>query len=173
MGCRTGGEAGNVVVPAENLLGGQGNGFSIAQHQFNRFRLRLGGCALGMDERSQQLAIEYANSREVFGDNQAIQWMLTDSQYDIESICWNTYYAAWYFTSQTGPHTRERTLSTQMTGRISQTLLNENRRLLFCEAPCAFSKYRFPTDTTSIRLQRRSPSSGLLRCRGPWPELQN
>lgn len=89
----------NVIVPAENLLGEEGAGFEIAQHQFNRFRLRLGGLALGMAERSQQLAVEYANSREVFGgrlgDNQAIQWMLTDNQYDIESIRWNTYYAAW------------------------------------------------------------------------------
>jgi alkylation response protein AidB-like acyl-CoA dehydrogenase len=89
----------NVIVPAENLLGGEGNGFSIAQYQFNRFRLRLGGAALGMSLRSQELAIEYAKTREVFGgklgDNQAIQWMLTDSQYDIESIRWNTYYAAW------------------------------------------------------------------------------
>lgn len=89
----------NVVVPAENLLGEEGAGFQIAQHQFNRFRLRLGGLALGTSERSQQLAVEYANSREVFGgklgDNQAIQWMLTDNQYDIESIRWNTYYAAW------------------------------------------------------------------------------
>jgi len=89
----------NVIVPAENLLGEEGAGFEIAQHQFNRFRLRLGGLALGVAERSQELAVEYANSREVFGgklgDNQAIQWMLTDNQYDIESIRWNTYYAAW------------------------------------------------------------------------------
>jgi len=89
----------NVVVPAENLLGEEGAGFAIAQHQFNRFRLRLGGSALGMAERSQELAVEYARSRKVFGkalgDNQAIQWMLTDSQYDIESIRLNTFYAAW------------------------------------------------------------------------------
>lgn len=89
----------NVVVPAENLLGEEGAGFEIAQHQFNRFRLRLGGLALGMSERSQQLATEYATQRKLFGgllsDNQAIQWMLTDNQYDIESIRWNTYYAAW------------------------------------------------------------------------------
>ena len=89
----------NVIVPAENLLGEEGGGFSIAQHQFNRFRLRLGGTALGMSLRSQELAVDYANNRQVFGgslgDNQAIQWMLTDNQYDIESIRWNTYYAAW------------------------------------------------------------------------------
>lgn len=89
----------NVIVPAENLLGAEGEGFSIAQHQFNRFRLRLGGTALGMAERSQELAVEYARERKVFGkalgDNQAIQWMLTDNQYDIESIRLNTYYAAW------------------------------------------------------------------------------
>ena len=89
----------NVIVPAQNLLGEEGAGFEIAQHQFNRFRLRLGGLALGMAERSQQLAVEYANNREVFGgklgNNQAIQWMLTDNQYDIESIRLNTYYAAW------------------------------------------------------------------------------
>jgi alkylation response protein AidB-like acyl-CoA dehydrogenase len=89
----------NVIVPAENLLGEEGAGFEIAQHQFNRFRMRLGGLALGIAERSQQLAVEYATGREVFGgklsDNQAIQWMLTDNHFDTESIRWNTYYAAW------------------------------------------------------------------------------
>lgn len=89
----------NVIVPAKNLLGQEGAGFAIAQHQFNRFRLRLGGTALGMSLRSQELAVDYAKNRQVFGgalgSNQAIQWMLTDSQFDIESIRWNTYYAAW------------------------------------------------------------------------------
>lgn len=89
----------NVEVPAENLLGEEGAGFEIAQHQFNRFRMRLGGLALGVSERSQELAVEYASNRKVFGkslgSNQAIQWMLTDNQYDIESIRWNTYHAAW------------------------------------------------------------------------------
>ncbi|MGM7672215.1 acyl-CoA dehydrogenase family protein [Microbacterium sp. A93] len=89
----------DVVVPAENLLGEDGAGFKIAQHQFNRFRLRVGASALGMSERSQELAVEYANTREVFGgklgDNQAIQWMLTDNHFDIESIRWNTFHAAW------------------------------------------------------------------------------
>lgn len=89
----------NVEVPAENLLGDEGAGFEIAQHQFNRFRMCLGGLALGVSERSQALAVEYATSRQVFGkslgSNQAIQWMLTDNQYDIESIRWNTYNAAW------------------------------------------------------------------------------
>ena len=89
----------DVEVPEENVLGGLGNGFAIAQRQFNRFRLRLGGSALGMALRSQELAIEYAKEREVFGtklgSNQAIQWMLTDSEYDIQSIKWNTFYAAW------------------------------------------------------------------------------
>ena len=89
----------NVEVPAENLLGDEGAGFEIAQHQFNRFRMRLGGLALGVSERSQALAVEYATHRQVFGkslgSNQAIQWMLTDNQYDIESIRWNTYNAAW------------------------------------------------------------------------------
>lgn len=89
----------NVEVPAENLLGDEGAGFEIAQHQFNRFRMRLGGLALGVSERSQALAVEYATNRQVFGkslgSNQAIQWMLTDNQYDIESIRWNTYNAAW------------------------------------------------------------------------------
>jgi alkylation response protein AidB-like acyl-CoA dehydrogenase len=89
----------DVEVPAENLLGEEGAGFEIAQHQFNRFRMRLGGLALGVSERSQDLAVDYANERKVFGkslgSNQAIQWMLTDNQYDIESIRWNTYNAAW------------------------------------------------------------------------------
>jgi|KBSSwiStaDraftv2_1062776.scaffolds.fasta_scaffold21379_6 acyl-CoA dehydrogenase len=89
----------NVIVPAENLLGGEGGGFSLGQQQFNWHRLRLGGMALGMAERSLEIAVQFAKERVVFGkplgSNQAIQWMITDSQYDIESIRWATYYGAW------------------------------------------------------------------------------
>lgn len=98
----------DVRVPRENLLGAPGAGFQVAQHQFNRFRVRLGAIALGMAERSQELAVEWANEREVFGrwlgDYQAIQWMLTDSAYDIESIRWNLYHAAWLVDQQSGEY---------------------------------------------------------------------
>ena len=66
----------NVEVPAENLLGDEGAGFEIAQHQFNRFRMRLGGLALGVSERSQALAVGYATKRpgvgKSLGSNQAV-----------------------------------------------------------------------------------------------------
>lgn len=98
----------NVRVPRENLLGELGQGFTIAQHQFNRFRVRMGAIALAMAERSQEIAVDWANQREVFGrklgDHQAIQWMLTDNAFDIECIRWNTFHAAWLVDQAAGDY---------------------------------------------------------------------
>jgi acyl-CoA dehydrogenase len=87
----------NCVVPAENMLGGEGMGFYIGIKQFNSARLRAPAFALGAAERCLDLAIEYAKSREAFGrrlgEFQAIQWMIADSKMDLESMRWMLYHA--------------------------------------------------------------------------------
>jgi alkylation response protein AidB-like acyl-CoA dehydrogenase len=55
--------------------------------------------ALGIAERALGMAVEYANTRETFGSkigtNQAIQWMLADSEVEIEAARWLILRAAW------------------------------------------------------------------------------
>ena len=89
----------NCVVPAKNMLGGEGMGFYMGVKQFNSARLTEPAHAIGASERCLNLAIEYAKSRELFGRHlgefQAIQWMLADSKIDLECMRWMLYHAAW------------------------------------------------------------------------------
>lgn len=89
----------NVRVPAENVLGEVGQGFNLAMQWIGQGRYMIPARAIGSAERMLQMAVDYAKIRTSMGnpiaDYQAIQWMIADSQVDIESTKWLTLYAAW------------------------------------------------------------------------------
>src|SRR6266567_2933017 len=64
-------------VPAENMLGREGEGFKIARITLDRTRIGIGAQALGIAQGALDLAVSYAKQRVQFGkpiaDNQAIQ----------------------------------------------------------------------------------------------------
>jgi len=72
----------NLVVPHENLLGGQGNGFTMGQHRLAYGRLRHGMHNVAMAQRALDMAVAHVTQRETFGrllaDRQGVQWMLAD-----------------------------------------------------------------------------------------------
>jgi acyl-CoA dehydrogenase len=72
----------NLVVPHENLLGGQGNGFNMGQHRLAYGRLRHGMHNVAMAQRALDMAAKRVTERETFGrllaDRQGVQWMLAD-----------------------------------------------------------------------------------------------
>lgn len=90
----------NCVVPAENMVGGESEGFRQAMDHFNKVgRLGTAAQVLGMAGRSLDLAIRYVKKRRVFGKSlgqfQGIQWMIVDSRVDIEAMKWFVYHTAW------------------------------------------------------------------------------
>ncbi len=78
----------NVRVPASHLVGTEGGGFKLAQGWLGHGRVKHGARALGVAERSLELATSYAHQRVTFGrplsDRQGIQWMLGDMYMDLE-----------------------------------------------------------------------------------------
>lgn len=88
-----------VRVPAENLVGGEGNGFRLAQGWITYGRIRHAARACGVSERCLDLAAKYAKERKTFGallaDRQSIQWMLADSYTDIQATRLMMRHAAW------------------------------------------------------------------------------
>lgn len=72
----------NLVVPAENLLGGEGNGFNMGQHRLAYGRLRHGMHNIAMAQRALDIALKHITNRSTFGkplhDRQAVQFMLAD-----------------------------------------------------------------------------------------------
>jgi acyl-CoA dehydrogenase len=89
----------DVRVPSRNVLGEIGQGFELGMKWIGKGRYLIPSNALGIAERALGMAIEYANTRETFGrkigDNQAIQWMIADSEVEIEAARWLILRAAW------------------------------------------------------------------------------
>ena len=74
----------NCRVPAENLIGGEGEGFVTAMKVLDRGRLHISGVSVGVAERLIHDSLGYALQRKQFGkpiaEQQLIQGMLADSQ---------------------------------------------------------------------------------------------
>lgn len=72
----------DLEVAAEDLLGGEGNGFSMGQHRLAYGRLRHGMYNVAMAQRALDLAVGYVTNRVTFGekvaDRQGVQWMIAD-----------------------------------------------------------------------------------------------
>ncbi|HEY1707473.1 MAG TPA: acyl-CoA dehydrogenase family protein [Rhizomicrobium sp.] len=72
----------DLEVPAENLLGGEGNGFNMGQHRLAYGRLRHGMHNVAMAQRALDMATERVTSRSTFGkllsERQGVQFMLAE-----------------------------------------------------------------------------------------------
>jgi alkylation response protein AidB-like acyl-CoA dehydrogenase len=71
-------------VPAANLLGGEGDGFPLAMRVLDRSRPGIGAQGLGIAQGATDFALDYARSRETFGEpigrHQLVAGMLADMQ---------------------------------------------------------------------------------------------
>jgi alkylation response protein AidB-like acyl-CoA dehydrogenase len=88
----------NVRVPAENLVGGEGEGFRIAMMGLDGGRLNIGACSLGGAQRCLDESIRYTKERQQFGkpiaDFQNTQFTLADMATDLEAARALLYMAA-------------------------------------------------------------------------------
>jgi acyl-CoA dehydrogenase len=72
----------DVEIPAGNLIGGEGMGFTLAQNYINHGRIRHGAHSCGAMARCLEMTAAYVKQRKTFGamlaDRQGVQWMLAD-----------------------------------------------------------------------------------------------
>jgi len=77
------------VLPAENLLGKEGDGFIDAMRVLDGGRISIAALSLGMAQGAYEAALKYSKQRKQFGkpisDFQAIQWKLADMATEIEA----------------------------------------------------------------------------------------
>ena len=89
----------NVRIPADHLLGKEGEGFKIAMMTLDGGRIGVGAQALGIAEGAYNEAVKYAKERTQFGKPiakfQAIAFMLADMKLKIETARLAVYKAAW------------------------------------------------------------------------------
>ena len=88
-----------VVVPAENRVGDEGDGFSLAIGNIGDTRVTIGGQCVGLAELCLEKMVEYANARHAFGKpigkQGQIQAMIADTATEIyaadnmvQNCCW-------------------------------------------------------------------------------------
>lgn len=89
----------NVEVPAENLLGNEGEGFKQALKILDSGRIAIAALSLGIAEGALNASIKYSKERKQFGKNlsefQAIQFKLAEMSTDIEASRMLIYKAAY------------------------------------------------------------------------------
>jgi alkylation response protein AidB-like acyl-CoA dehydrogenase len=74
-------------VPAENLLGEEGDGFRIAMRILDRSRPGIGAQGLGLAQGATDYALEYARSRETMGKPIAEHQLIAATLADMETKC--------------------------------------------------------------------------------------
>jgi acyl-CoA dehydrogenase len=72
----------DLVVPHENILAGQGEGFNMGQHRLAYGRLRHGMWSIAKAQAALDMATKRVLERQTFGktvaDRQGVQWLLAD-----------------------------------------------------------------------------------------------
>jgi alkylation response protein AidB-like acyl-CoA dehydrogenase len=88
----------DVKVPAENLLGIEGEGYRAAMAVLDGGRVSIAGFSLGIAAGALESSLKYAKERVQFdqpiANFQAIQWMLADGFTELEAARLLTYQAA-------------------------------------------------------------------------------
>jgi acyl-CoA dehydrogenase len=89
----------NCLIPRENLLGIEGQGFKLAMQTLDIFRSSVAAAALGFARRAMAEAVSYSKTRQMFGatlaDLQLTQAGIADMALGIDSSALLTYRAAW------------------------------------------------------------------------------
>ncbi|MFZ3578563.1 acyl-CoA dehydrogenase [Virgibacillus sp. DJP39] len=86
------------IIPKEQLLGKEGEGFNIAMANLNFGRIGIAAQALGIGEAALEHSVKYAKEREQFGKpiatNQGISFKIADMATDVEAAKLLVYQAA-------------------------------------------------------------------------------
>src|SRR5829696_2152005 len=88
----------DVEVPADGLIGREGDGFRIAMATFDRSRPTVAAQAVGLGQGAIDLAVDYAARRHAFGEpllgHQGLQFKLADMEAEVAAARALTFQAA-------------------------------------------------------------------------------
>ncbi len=113
-------------VPAEDMVGAEGDGFILAMRTLDTFRASVGAAACGMGRRALDESLRYAVNRKQFGrllaEHQLIQEKLADMITELDAARLLVYRAAYLKDTGTGRVSREaseaKLYATEAAGRI-------------------------------------------------------
>jgi len=113
-------------VPAEDMVGNEGDGFKLAMETLDTFRASVGAAACGMARRALDHSVRYASARKQFGrllaEHQLIQAKLADMITELDAARLLVYRAAYARDTSSERVTREaseaKLFATEAAGRI-------------------------------------------------------
>ena len=113
-------------VPAEDMVGEEGDGFKLAMETMDIFRASVGAAACGMARRALDQSVRYSSSRKQFGrllaEHQLVQAKLADMITELDAARLLVYRAAYTRDTTSGRVTREaseaKLFATEAAGRI-------------------------------------------------------
>ncbi|WP_020059777.1 acyl-CoA dehydrogenase AcdA [Bacillus sp. 123MFChir2] len=115
-------------IPAENLLGGEGEGFKIAMQTLDGGRNGIAAQAVGIAQGALDAAADYAKERHQFGKpiaaQQGIGFKLADMATGVEAARLLTYQAAW-LESEGLPYGKESAMSKLFAGDTAMKVTTE------------------------------------------------
>ncbi len=116
-------------VPAENLLGPEGEGFISSLKILDGGRISIAALALGMAQGALDAATRYAKQRKQFGkaisEFQAIQFKLADMATEVEAARLLVYQAAWLADQKTRRFTMESSMAKLFASEVAVRVANE------------------------------------------------
>ncbi len=118
----------NAIVPVENRLGDEGEGFKIAMKTLDEGRVNIATCAVGLSRAAFEAALKYARERVQFGKSigsfQALNFMLADMAAALDSARLLTWYAA-FLGDQEGRYSREAAQAKFVASDVAMRVTND------------------------------------------------
>ncbi len=119
----------NCRVPAENIIGAEGDGFKLAMQTLDTFRASVGAAACGMARRAFDEALSYAKTRQQFGkpliEHQLIQAKLAEMSMNLNAARLMVYRAAHLKDSGAEKVTREASEAKLFATEAAQRIIDD------------------------------------------------
>jgi alkylation response protein AidB-like acyl-CoA dehydrogenase len=116
-------------VPAENLLGPEGEGFTGSLAILDGGRISIAALGLGMAQGALDAALSYSKQRKQFGkaisEFQAIQFKLADMATEVEAARLLVYHAAWLADQKSVRFSKESSMAKLYAGEVAVRVANE------------------------------------------------
>jgi len=123
----------NCKVPAENMVGNEGEGFIQAMKILEGGRISIAALSLGLAQGAMEAAIKYSVERKQFGKQlkefQAIQFKFAEMSTNIEAARLLTYKAA-SMKDKSIPNTKEAAMAKLFASEIAEKAANESVQIL-------------------------------------------
>jgi acyl-CoA dehydrogenase len=119
----------NCRVPAEDMIGAEGDGFKLAMQTLDTFRASVGAAACGMARRAFDEALSYAKTRRQFGkpliEHQQIQAKLAEMSMNLNAARLMVYRAAYLKDAGADKITREASEAKLFATEAAQRIIDD------------------------------------------------